>query len=391
MAGELDLFGLRFQLPAPLDNEAGVFLVTVVIFAALAMSVYYLLGPAARALAGRSPNRIDDRVLKALDGSVFVLIVLFGARYSLDGLVPLFGEGRVGIVEAMLDVVIVVVLAYAVYRVFREVICHSLESLQSKGRELVVPLLDRLGALFIGLLALTAIGARLGVDLSALLVGGAFLGIVVGLAAQETLGNLFAGISLVLDRPFRVGDWLELSTGEVVEVREIGLRSSRLYHPYDSSTIVMPNTVLATTKITNAGPSGGPTRIVVRFRAPYTADPAEVAEILEGAAGSVEGVLLEKGRRPTVRLGNFNDSAVVYEVLLWVVRIERRWEVASNIRALGLQRLAKAGHRPAVIGNPPKDEDEDGDEEPDEQAVTRDDPARAADPEASGPAAPDSP
>lgn len=354
VAGELDFFGLRFELPAPFDNALGVFLVTVLIYVLLAAAVYYLLRPAARAFAGRSPTRLDNRILQGLDGSVFLLIVLFGARYSLAGLIPITGEDRVSLVEAGVDVLIVVVFAYAVYRVFREMISHSLETLQSKGRELVVPLLDRVGALFIGLLAILAIGSRLGVDLSALLVGGAFLGIVVGLAAQETLANLFAGISLVLDRPFKVGDWLELSTGEVVEVREIGLRSSRLYHPYDSSIIVMPNTVLASTKITNAGPSGEPTRMVVKFRAPYTAAAREVKTLLLESAMAVEGVDKDEGHAPVVRLANFSDSAVVYEVLFWVKRIEMQWEVASQVRSGGLEQLSAKGLYPAILGNPPK-------------------------------------
>lgn len=354
LAGELDFFGLRFDLPPPLDNAVGVFSVTVLIYVLLAAVIYYLLRPAAQAIAGRTPTRLDNRILKALDGSVFMLIVLFGARSSLEGLVPFAGPDRVFAIEATVDVFIVVVFAYAVYRVFREIISHSLEALQSKGRDLVVPLLDRVGALFIGLLAIMAIGSRLGVDLSALLVGGAFLGIVVGLAAQETLANLFAGISLVLDRPFRVGDWLELATGEVVEVREIGLRSSRLYHPYDSSIIVLPNTVLASTKITNAGPTGEPTRMVVRFRAPYTADPEEVRRILLEAVGRVDGVDRAEGHEPVARLANFTDTAVAFEVLVWVARIEAQWEVASHIRSEGLKGLGAGGLLPAIMGAPPK-------------------------------------
>jgi len=243
------------------------------------------------------------------------------------------------------------VFAYAAYRAFRELIGHSLDAFPYKGRELVVPLLDRIGALFIAMLAVVAVGSRLGVDLSALLVGGAFLGIVIGLAAQEPLANLFAGISIVLDRPFRIGDVLEVATGEVVRVQEIGLRSSRLYHPYDSSTIVMPNTILASTKITNSGAVGDPTRLVVRFRVPYGADPGMVARLLTDAIKDTPGAMDEEGRRPVVRLGNFSDSAVVYEALLWVVRNDRQWEVASGVRAGGLKRLNAAGPRPNEVGN----------------------------------------
>jgi small-conductance mechanosensitive channel len=352
MAGELDIFGLKVQLPPPLDNEVGVFVATVAIVVLLALCVHYLLRPVVHAIAGRSPTRLDNRLLEAMDGSIFALIVLMGARTSMRVLEPIAGVERLALIEAGTDVLIVVVFAYAVYRVFREFIAHSLDAFQSKGRELVVPLLDRIGALFIGMLALAAIGSRLGIDLSALLVGGAFLGIVIGLAAQETLANLFAGISIILDRPFRVGDMLELSTGEVVQVEEIGLRSSRLYHPYDSSTIVLPNTLLATTKITNSGAMGDPTRMVVRFRLPYDAEPATVERLLLQAISHSDGVLDDDAHRPAVRLSNFLESAAVYEALVWVQRNDRQWEVASRIRSAGLPLLNAAGLRPNVIGTP---------------------------------------
>jgi MscS family membrane protein len=71
-----------------------------------------------------------------------------------------------------------------------------------------------------------------------------------GLAAQDTLANMFAGFTLMLDRPFRVGDRIQLSTGEAGDVLAIGMRATQI-RTYDATVLVVPNGVLVKDRLVN--------------------------------------------------------------------------------------------------------------------------------------------
>lgn len=84
-----------------------------------------------------------------------------------------------------------------------------------------------------------------------MLVGAGFAGIVIGFAAQQTISNLLAGISLMLDRPFRIGDWIHLKNSNLVgRVDEISLRSTTITSP-DNTPICLPNSTVANEAIVN--------------------------------------------------------------------------------------------------------------------------------------------
>lgn len=88
-------------------------------------------------------------------------------------------------------------------------------------------------------------------SIEGLLVGAGFAGIVIGFAAQQTLANLLAGISLLLDRPYKIGDWINLTNSKVVgSVKEISLRSTTINAP-DNTPVNIPNAIVAGQPIIN--------------------------------------------------------------------------------------------------------------------------------------------
>ena len=93
-----------------------------------------------------------------------------------------------------------------------------------------------------------------------LLASAGIAGIIIGLAAKDTLGNFFGGISLSLDWPFKRGDYIVLNSGERGRVVDIGLRSTRIL-TRDDVSITMPNSVIVSTKIINESAPAGAMRI----------------------------------------------------------------------------------------------------------------------------------
>jgi small-conductance mechanosensitive channel len=151
-------------------------------------------------------------------------------------------------------------------------------------------------------------------DLTAWLASAGIIGIAVGFAAKDSLANVFAGVSIMADAPYKLGDYLLLESGERGEVTDIGLRSTRLRTRGDIQ-IVVPNSIMANSKIVNE--SGGvrmPHRISLRLGVAYGTDAEVLKETLIAECLKVENVLPEPP--PRVLFVEFGDSALLFDVLV---------------------------------------------------------------------------
>src|SRR6185295_9657089 len=102
---------------------------------------------------------------------------------------------------------------------------HPAAAASEVAREFT-PLFSKVGRVFIALVALTMLLQHFGVNVASLVVSLGVGSLAVGLAAQDTLANMFAGFTILLDQPFRVGDRIQLATGEIGDVQSIGMRST---------------------------------------------------------------------------------------------------------------------------------------------------------------------
>ncbi|MFB6085761.1 MAG: mechanosensitive ion channel family protein [Halodesulfurarchaeum sp.] len=152
-----------------------------------------------------------------------------------------------------------------------------------------------------------------GVDLGGLLVGAGFLGIVAGLAAQQTLGALIAGFVLMLSRPFEIGDWVQIGEHEGI-VSEITIVNTRLQN-FDGELIALPNDLVGNSTIVNRTTKGR-LRLRVEVGIDYDADPDHASDVAEEALGDVDRVLTVP--RPRVVTSRFADSAIVLELRFWI-------------------------------------------------------------------------
>ena len=147
-----------------------------------------------------------------------------------------------------------------------------------------------------------------------LLAASGVIGIVLGFALQDSLGNIIAGFALQFGRPFAVGDWL-LIDGRHVQAVEINWRSTR-FITGDAVQLDVPNQQLVRQALINF--HGGVPRHAMRLEIGIDADvpPNKVKDLLARAAASAEGVLAQPA--PDVFLKDFGESAVIYEVRFWI-------------------------------------------------------------------------
>ncbi len=155
---------------------------------------------------------------------------------------------------------------------------------------------------------------RTDLDLSGLFTTSAVLSIVIGLALQDTLGNLFSGLALQTERSFNVGDWVRFGEREGV-VTDISWRATKL-RTRSNDLVIIPNSVISKDTLINYSV---PTRVHAvygRVGVHYRHPPADVIAALEEAADQTEGVL--KRPRADVRTVEFGDFAITYLIKYWI-------------------------------------------------------------------------
>ncbi len=153
-------------------------------------------------------------------------------------------------------------------------------------------------------------------DISAWLASAGILGIAVGFAAKDTLANLFSGVFILADAPYKIGDYVNLTGGQRGRVTHIGLRSTRIL-TRDDVEIILPNALIGNGMIINE--SGGP-QVRFRLRVPvgvaYGSDVDQVEEVLLACVKDADHVC--DAPAPRVRFREFGASGLVFELLAWI-------------------------------------------------------------------------
>ena len=166
------------------------------------------------------------------------------------------------------------------------------------------------------------------VDLAPLLASAGVLGIVVAIAARDSLSNLFGGLSLLLDRPFKKGDYVVLESGERGKVIWIGIRSTRI-QTRDDVQIAIPNSIMAGTKIINESAPNPRFRIHIKTGVAYGSNIDLVEETLLKIAR--DNPKISSFPEPRVRFREFGDYNLIVELLCWATQPQERGLVVHQL------------------------------------------------------------
>ncbi len=178
----------------------------------------------------------------------------------------------------------------------------------------------------IGLIAKTWFG----LELTPFLATSAVVGAVVGLALQDTLGNLFTGIALHTESPFRVGDWVKVGDLEG-KVEQVSWRATRLRTWY-GDTLTIPNNEVSRRPILNYSLPKAPHSRVLQIGVSFQTPPNKVLSVLSGILDQVPGLPCDPA--PALRLVGYHDFAIQYEVRYYVSAYDDYRRVEGEIYRL---------------------------------------------------------
>ncbi|SDJ67268.1 mechanosensitive ion channel family protein [Natronorubrum texcoconense] len=178
------------------------------------------------------------------------------------------------------------------------------------------------------------------IEITPFLASAGILGIVLGLAAQETISNLIGGVSLYFDNTYTVGDVIELDDGFRGTVVDIGIRSTTVL-TRDNVTITVPNSVLNTRQVVNQSTPQRRMRLRIPITAAYGSDYQEVERILLDVCE--EASLIHDSPKPQVLFSEFGDSALVFELRAFVVHPLKEKSAIDQINRRVYDEFSDAG------------------------------------------------
>jgi len=271
-------------------------------------------------LASRTRTDVDDLLIGQLRRPVFVTVFSIGlylAIHSTDWH-SRWIDLSVSIVHTLL---VIVWLTHGM-----RLISITLDGLSRLANRVswievrTLPLLDNVAKLVLFGGAVYCLLKAWRLDVTPWLASAGVVGIAIGFAAKDSLANLFGGIFVIMDSPYKIGDYINLDSGERGQVVKIGLRSTRLL-TRDDVEITVPNAAIANAKVVNE--SGGPwerRRVKILVGVAYGSDVAQVKEILQRSVESVPEIVDDP--EPRVRFHEMGDSALIFRVLGWIEQPE---------------------------------------------------------------------
>lgn len=319
----MDLFGVRELV---VGNPFLYPLIIVLITVALAWSTLTFLEGLLKTFH-KTSKRFNHQIISVVETPTIVVIILVGIQLAAKNIID--DASRF---PHLVLTLIVIILTYALSRIGSLILEYwSKRVSQSKGQEFhseVLPLTKSVVSIILSIIAFILILQIWGVEVGALLTSLGIAGAILGFAFQQTLQNILGGIGLIMDNSFKKGDLIQLEDGELGEIIEINLRSTKIKN-FDSETVIVPNSLLSNKKITNFAQPTATLRVKIPVSVAYGSDVDIVKNVLHDSMRGHKEILTMPRR--LARLTDFGESGLQFMVYFHISNYNDMYDVRDQV------------------------------------------------------------
>jgi small-conductance mechanosensitive channel len=288
------------------------------------------------AITDRTQFLFDDQIARLVRPPIYYTLVVIGLTAGID-LMPL-AVWKVYLIRIIRTIGIFIWVLFFIR--LASLLLGRVAVLSDKFKfiqQSTVTLFDNLAKIGIFSAGVYAFFVVWNIDMTAWLASAGIAGIAIGFAAKDTLSNLFSGVFIIADAPYKVGDYIELDKGGRGKVVNIGLRSTRIL-TRDDIEVTIPNSIIGNSTIINQ--SGGPhekMRVRLKIGVAYGSDVDKVKRILVETAKT--DTLVCSSPEPRIRFREFGASSLDFELLFWVDNPELKGRVLDAMNTAVYNRL----------------------------------------------------
>lgn len=303
-------------------------LLSIVAFIILARIIDLLIDKVLRRFASFTESDLDDRIIDLIHRPIYYTIIIIGISLAIIYLkLP---EKIVFYTNGILYSLIAIIWIITAIKISNAVIENAVQKIKDVtglGKE-IIPLIENFSKIVIIVIGLMVILSIWKINITPVIASAGIAGVAVAIAAKDTLANFFGGLSLFVDKPFKLGDFIVVDEKLKGEVVDIGIRSTRIKTP-DDILITIPNSILVSSKIINeSAPSPK-----IRLRLPVTVAYGSDIELVERAVMEILNTNPDVLKEPAPRLlfMSFGDSALNLEIFFWIADPFLRFKVTDSI------------------------------------------------------------
>lgn len=316
----------------------------ILIFARAVRKVFLnMLLSALKKLTSKTKTTMDDKLVEAVDPPGKLLMIVIALYFVFRVLlINVSGDSFGG---HIIRTLFIFTLFWMIYRA-AGIIAHLFEGLAKKTEtdldEMLLPFINKGIKVIVVIVGITVIAKEWRYDLGALLTGLGLGGLAFALAAQETLANMFGGMTIMLDKPFSVGDWILTPDVEGI-VEDIGFRSTRI-RTFAQALVTVPNSTLAKTAVTNWSKMGK-RRINFNLRIKYQTTAEKMNKLLEKIREMLENHAEIHQQTIFVFFDKFGDNGyeLFFNFFTKTTAAQRFFEVKEDINLKIMQILDELG------------------------------------------------
>lgn len=326
-------------------NTVGEWLIALAIILGsilLGRVVFWVLSNIVKKLTAKTKTNIDDIIIDMIEEPVAFAVSILGIWYGLDALhLPDVGHIWINRIYYLL---IIFNIAWLINRLIdaliEEYLVPIIEKSESDLDDQLLPILRKGVHAAVWIMAVIVGLNNAGYDVGALIAGLGIGGLAFALAAQDTVANFFGGVTIFVDKPFTVNDWIKINGHEGI-VEEVGIRSTRI-RTFPGRLITIPNKVFAESAIENVTvePSR---RVILVLGLTYDMDHNRVQEALKLLA-EVHGKFSSQLEEKHLELfDSFGDFSLNVKFIYYIKKGEDVFHLNSQINLEILERFNTAG------------------------------------------------
>jgi len=323
-------------------KEILVGLLIFVLFWLLAKVVRWLLITIGPRFTSFTTTDLDDRILARITPPISQLVVFAGLYYAVRSL-PLSPKAET-LVSGAIFVINIIILTNIVWRALDELLQWYAARLAEQDNggldRQMLPLVEKLATIFLIGTALIITLKHFNYDILSLVTALGIGSLAIGMAAKDTLAHVISGFTIMLDRPFRLGDRIQLKDGSIGDVVTIGLRSTKI-KTLDNTLLIIPNSDLCNSTLINLAFPDVRAKGKIAVGVDYASDVEQVKNLMVATALEVPEVLREP--LPEAYFTSFGDHCLNLVLFIWVEDYPKLFATLDKVNSRLLTRFREAG------------------------------------------------